>query len=341
MKIDLLMDGVSGAFDTQSGRLVSVPNPKYAEVLLCFAEQMNIPFAKIKLHDRDRYVDAKAVFDDAAALGELIAERWNNSIDKDSSGGIVALQREIDGLKEHIERLTAVRVTGLTPDAARGGMVLGLEGGMLQVMADCFAKTFKDSGATNFLSMDFTDDDGDSYTVTMQRSGADTPAAKNARLEEELERLRKMLAERSPTLDEAINKVKSIQKAARANCDSASAIECAEALRALEWASGLLGEDAFIADRQNPAAGRPHKHRDTGLHGKGINGNINMTPAQREWCKSYEEQTGFDALMDDFLDGKQTFEQAAKRSVQWFEDHSAEAIKDLIYYPEEQDSEDE
>ena len=202
MEINVVMEGVSGAFDTSTGRLVCVPSPKYAEVELCFAERMNIPFAKIKLHDRDRYVDAKAVFDDAAALGALIAERWNAAIDTAAEARVTdALQKEVDRLNAHIDSLTDVRVTGLTPDAVRGGMVLGLEGGMLQVMAECFAATFKGRGAKNFLSMDFTDSEGESYTVTMQKSGGDTPASKNARLEEEVGRLKAELAERPKITD--------------------------------------------------------------------------------------------------------------------------------------------
>lgn len=101
------------------------------------------------------------------------------------------LRAEVESLKEENRRLTEVMVTGVTPDPVNGGMVLGLEGGMLQVMADCFAETFKGRGAKNFLSMDFTDKDGDSYTVTMQKAGCETPAEKNSRLSAEVEALRK------------------------------------------------------------------------------------------------------------------------------------------------------
>lgn len=77
MEINHRFDAVDGSFNTDSSQLVCVPMPKYAEVLLCFAEGMNIPFAKIQLHSRDRYVDAKAVLSDATALGNEIAHRWN------------------------------------------------------------------------------------------------------------------------------------------------------------------------------------------------------------------------------------------------------------------------
>ena len=60
-----------------TGKLICVQSKKYGEVDLCFAEDINIPFAKIKLYTRDRAVDADAVFQDAVNLGEEIAARWN------------------------------------------------------------------------------------------------------------------------------------------------------------------------------------------------------------------------------------------------------------------------
>lgn len=78
MQIQPLMQDVDGAFDTEQGKLVCVPMPKHAQVLLCFAERMNIPFAKIKLHSEDRYKDAMKVLPDATALGNEIAQRWND-----------------------------------------------------------------------------------------------------------------------------------------------------------------------------------------------------------------------------------------------------------------------
>lgn len=68
---------VTGPFDMGTGKLICVPQPKYGEVLLCFADKMNIPFAQIKLHTADRLVDAEAVLDDATRLGQEIAKRWN------------------------------------------------------------------------------------------------------------------------------------------------------------------------------------------------------------------------------------------------------------------------
>ncbi len=78
MEITPRIEGVTGTFDTERGRLVCVPMPKHAEVLLCLVERMNIPFAQIRLHSEDRYSDAKAVLPDATALGNEIVQRWND-----------------------------------------------------------------------------------------------------------------------------------------------------------------------------------------------------------------------------------------------------------------------
>lgn len=81
-EIDHRFDCVQGTFDTKSGKLVCVGNENYGEVLLCFKENMNIPFAQINLYSRDLAVDADAVFDDALKLGEEIARRWNECEEK-------------------------------------------------------------------------------------------------------------------------------------------------------------------------------------------------------------------------------------------------------------------
>ena len=60
-----------------TGKLICVKSRKYTEVELCFNEGMNIPFAKIKLYDKDLFVEASPVFDSASRLGKEIAKRWN------------------------------------------------------------------------------------------------------------------------------------------------------------------------------------------------------------------------------------------------------------------------
>lgn len=50
-----------------------------------------------------------------------------------------------------------------------------------------------------------------------------------------------------------------------------------------------------------------------------------LTRAQRAWCKKYRESTMFDPLIDDFLAGEETFEEAAQKSIAWFEDWANDA----------------
>lgn len=69
---------VNGPFDMASGKLVCIKSQKYMTVELCFVANMDVPFAQIVLHSNARYVDAKAVFDDACRLGDEIARRWNS-----------------------------------------------------------------------------------------------------------------------------------------------------------------------------------------------------------------------------------------------------------------------
>jgi len=79
MRIGHKFECVEGEFDTDEDSLVCVPDRKYTEVHLCFKCNMNIPFAQIRLHSRDLYIDAKEVFEDACKLGEEIVRRWNLS----------------------------------------------------------------------------------------------------------------------------------------------------------------------------------------------------------------------------------------------------------------------
>lgn len=77
MEIHHKIEFVSGPFETDTGRLVAVKSHKHRSVELCFDAGMNVPFADIKLHTRDRYHDARDTFPSACTLGEEIARRWN------------------------------------------------------------------------------------------------------------------------------------------------------------------------------------------------------------------------------------------------------------------------
>lgn len=80
MKIKHKFTHVNGDFDTDTGAIICVQRTKYAEVVLCFKANMNIPFAEIKLFDTDLYKDAEATMEDAYKLGREIAHRWNSNI---------------------------------------------------------------------------------------------------------------------------------------------------------------------------------------------------------------------------------------------------------------------
>lgn len=47
---------------------------------------------------------------------------------------------------------------------------------------------------------------------------------------------------------------------------------------------------------------------------------------QIAWCKEYEKETGFEPLMCDFEAGNETFYEAARKSVGWFEDWAIDAL---------------
>ena len=81
MEIEQKFRFVEGSFNTKTTKMVCIPSHKYREVELAIKSEndkgWNIPIAKIKLHSRDRFVDADAVFESASKLGEEIARRWN------------------------------------------------------------------------------------------------------------------------------------------------------------------------------------------------------------------------------------------------------------------------
>lgn len=79
MKINQKFDFVEGDFETDSDELICIKSEKYCEVELCFKGNMHIPFAKIKLHSKDLYADAKEVLNDAYELGKEICKRWNEN----------------------------------------------------------------------------------------------------------------------------------------------------------------------------------------------------------------------------------------------------------------------
>jgi hypothetical protein len=51
-----------------------------------------------------------------------------------------------------------------------------------------------------------------------------------------------------------------------------------------------------------------------------------LSKAQREWCERYERETTFEPLMCDYLAGNQSFVEAARFSLRWFEDWANDAF---------------
>lgn len=92
-KLELRIDGIETDENDMVENLVlaCVQKPKYSSVELCFkgGGGWNIPFAKIKLYDRDLAIHADATFESAAALGSEIARRWNADVMKQDTRLII------------------------------------------------------------------------------------------------------------------------------------------------------------------------------------------------------------------------------------------------------------
>ncbi len=84
MEITPRIKYVEGSFDTKSCKMLCVAQPNHGTVNLCIKSSggWNIPIAQIKLHSEPRYVDFEATLEDAKALGNEIARRWNECNDK-------------------------------------------------------------------------------------------------------------------------------------------------------------------------------------------------------------------------------------------------------------------
>lgn len=80
MQLTLRIDGITtdGTDKVEELELLCISKERYGSVELCFrGGGWNIPFAKIKLYDLNRAIDADATFESAKFLGEEICRRWN------------------------------------------------------------------------------------------------------------------------------------------------------------------------------------------------------------------------------------------------------------------------
>jgi hypothetical protein len=79
LNVDISINGQLVPFVVTGDSLLCVPSHKNKTVNLCLkgaVSGMHFPFARIKLYDRDCFVDAESVFPDAEVLGEEIVRRW-------------------------------------------------------------------------------------------------------------------------------------------------------------------------------------------------------------------------------------------------------------------------
>lgn len=80
MQLTLRIDGITtdGTDKVEELELLCISKERLGSVELCFrGGGWNIPFAKIKLYDSNRAIDADATFESAKFLGEEICRRWN------------------------------------------------------------------------------------------------------------------------------------------------------------------------------------------------------------------------------------------------------------------------
>ena len=60
-----------------------------------------------------------------------------------------------------------------------------------------------------------------------------------------------------------------------------------------------------------------------------MKGGVNVSKYSAEqlsWCRMYEAETGWSALMQDFESGNETFYEAARKSIGWFESWASDAL---------------
>ena len=58
-----------------------------------------------------------------------------------------------------------------------------------------------------------------------------------------------------------------------------------------------------------------------------------LNKKQQGWCEAYEHATAFEPLMDDYLGGNESFEDAAVHSIEWFRDYFEECMRSIPRIP--------
>ncbi|KKM82685.1 hypothetical protein LCGC14_1317020 [marine sediment metagenome] len=93
MEIKHRFENVTGNINLDELEIISVASKKNATVSLCIKANMNIPFAKIKLYSRDKFVDAEACFESAEVIGKEIERRWQLQAELDKHRWIPVSER--------------------------------------------------------------------------------------------------------------------------------------------------------------------------------------------------------------------------------------------------------
>ncbi len=93
MEIKHRFENVIGNINLDELEIISVASKKNATVSLCIKANMNIPFAKIKLYSRDKFVDAEACFESAEVIGKEIERRWQLQAELDKHRWIPVSER--------------------------------------------------------------------------------------------------------------------------------------------------------------------------------------------------------------------------------------------------------
>ena len=86
MQITPQFKGIKGSFDTQTNKMICIANYQGGYIELAFKEtncDWNFPIATIKIYGSNLRKDFEQTFEHAQKLGEEIARRWNNCIDKE------------------------------------------------------------------------------------------------------------------------------------------------------------------------------------------------------------------------------------------------------------------
>ena len=80
-------DFVNGTMDIEDIEIISVCSRKNARVDLCIKANLNIPFARIILYDKNSFLNAIDCLDSAESLGKEIERRWRLQGEQDRKEG--------------------------------------------------------------------------------------------------------------------------------------------------------------------------------------------------------------------------------------------------------------